>query len=174
MKKATISTALLVATVGCAGAQTEPADGREAIAITNVTVIPMDRPGTVPGQTVLVHDGVITEVGPAGSVLADADDRVIDGSGRFLMPGLAEMHAHVPPGADPPREAVEDILFLYVANGITTIRGMLGSEYQIPLAFVAPETTGAEPCQPRSSAPQTPTPSSSTTRVSVKAQISMR
>jgi imidazolonepropionase-like amidohydrolase len=134
MKKATISTALLVATVGCAGAQTEPADGREAIAITNVTVIPMDRPGTVAGQTVIVHDGVITEVGPAGSVLADADDRVIDGSGRFLMPGLAEMHAHVPPGADPPREAVEDILFLYVANGITTIRGMLGSEYQIPLA----------------------------------------
>jgi imidazolonepropionase-like amidohydrolase len=44
------------------------------------------------------------------------------------------MHAHVPPGADPPRESVEDILFLYVANGITTIRGMLGSEYQIPLA----------------------------------------
>jgi imidazolonepropionase-like amidohydrolase len=44
------------------------------------------------------------------------------------------MHAHVPPGANPPREAVEDILFLYVANGITTIRGMLGSEYQIPLA----------------------------------------
>ena len=50
------------------------------------------------------------------------------------MPGLAEMHAHVPPGADAPREAVEDILFLYIANGITSIRGMLGSEYQIPLA----------------------------------------
>ena len=50
------------------------------------------------------------------------------------MPGLAEMHAHVPSGADPPRDAVEDILFLYIANGITTIRGMLGSDYQIPLA----------------------------------------
>jgi hypothetical protein len=50
------------------------------------------------------------------------------------MPGLAEMHAHVPPGDNPPRDAVEDILFLYVANGITTIRGMLGSAYQIPLA----------------------------------------
>ena len=50
------------------------------------------------------------------------------------MPGLAEMHAHVPPGENPPREEVEDILFLYVANGITTIRGMLGSAYQIPLA----------------------------------------
>ncbi|HIC54523.1 MAG TPA: amidohydrolase, partial [Gemmatimonadetes bacterium] len=42
--------------------------------------------------------------------------------------------AHVPSSANPAREAVEDILFLYVANGVTTIRGMLGSDYQIPLA----------------------------------------
>ncbi|KPJ84337.1 MAG: hypothetical protein AMS19_01010 [Gemmatimonas sp. SG8_23] len=123
-----------MATIGCAQDQVDPADGIESIAIMNVTVLPMDRPGTVPDQTVLVRDGVIAEVGPAGDVRADADDVVIDGTGRYLMPGLAEMHAHVPPGANPPREAVEDILFLYVANGITTIRGMLGSEYQIPLA----------------------------------------
>jgi imidazolonepropionase-like amidohydrolase len=132
--KGILPTALLVATIGCAQDQVDPADGIESIAIMNVTVLPMDRPGTVPDQTVLVRDGVIAEVGPAGDVRADADDVVIDGTGRYLMPGLAEMHAHVPPGANPPREAVEDILFLYVANGITTIRGMLGSEYQIPLA----------------------------------------
>jgi imidazolonepropionase-like amidohydrolase len=50
------------------------------------------------------------------------------------MPGLAETHAHVPPQPDPPREVLEDILFLYVANGITTIRGMLGQAYQLDLA----------------------------------------
>jgi imidazolonepropionase-like amidohydrolase len=56
----------------------------------------------------------------------------IDGRGKFLMPGLAEMHAHVPPGS-PTEEQLADIMFLYVANGITTIRGMLGAPYQIQL-----------------------------------------
>lgn len=85
-------------------------------------------------RTVVVVDGTIVEVGPAGEVDVPEGATVVDGSGRYLMPGLAEMHAHVPPGDDPPREAVEEMLFLYLANGITTIRGMLGSPYQIPLA----------------------------------------
>jgi len=123
--------AMLAATA--AEAQTTPRSGG-SFAITNVTILPMDREGVVPGQTVVVEDGVITAVGPSGSVRVTTDATIIDGSGQYLMPGLAEMHAHVPSGADPPRDAVEDILFLYVANGITTIRGMLGSEYQIPLA----------------------------------------
>lgn len=138
MTRALLAAGLLAAAAACADAQTDTRGdvGSDAptIAITNVTLLPMDRPGTVAGQTVVVQDGAIIEVGPAGSVRVDASATVIDGSGRYLMPGLAEMHAHVPPGADPPRDAVEDILFLYVANGITTIRGMLGSEYQIPLA----------------------------------------
>ena len=125
-----ISTAaLLLASIGC---QSQAAPG--TIAFTDVTILPMDRPGTVQNQTVVVVDRTITEVGPAGSVRVGEGATIIEGAGRYLVPGLAEMHAHVPPGADPPRDAVEDILFLYVANGITTIRGMLGSEYQIPLA----------------------------------------
>ncbi|MGY8779481.1 MAG: amidohydrolase family protein [Longimicrobiales bacterium] len=104
------------------------------VAFTGVTVLPMDRPGAVTDQTVVTVGGVITEVGPSNSVQVETGATVIDGSGRYLMPGLAEMHAHVPSGADPSREALEDILFLYIANGITTIRGMLGSDYQVPLA----------------------------------------
>ena len=103
-------------------------------AFVDVSVLPMDRPGVVPGQTVVVRDGVITEVGPTASVRVPAGATRIEGAGRYLMPGLAEMHAHVPPVADPPRQALEDIMFLYVANGVTTIRGMLGSPYQIGLA----------------------------------------
>ncbi|MDE2975036.1 MAG: amidohydrolase family protein [Gemmatimonadota bacterium] len=103
-------------------------------AFADVTVLPMSSETVLPGRTVVVRDGAIAAVGPAGEVEVPRGATVIDGTGRFLMPGLAEMHAHVPPGADPPREAVEDILFLYVANGVTTIRGMLGSDYQIPLA----------------------------------------
>lgn len=101
---------------------------------TNVAVLPMTSETVLSGQTVVVAGEAIREVGPAGEVETPEGATVVDGTGRYLMPGLAEMHAHVPPGANPPRDAVEDILFLYVANGITTIRGMLGSAYQLPLA----------------------------------------
>ncbi len=103
-------------------------------AFTNVSVLPMSSDAVLSGQTVVVQDGVITAAGPADEVDVPRGASRIDGTGRYLMPGLAEMHAHVPSGENPPREEVDDILFLYVANGITTIRGMLGSAYQIPLA----------------------------------------
>ncbi len=133
MMRGTLTFAMLAMAATAAEAQT-PQRSAASFAITNVTILPMDREGVVRGQTVVVENGVITAVGASGSVRVTTEATIIDGSGQYLMPGLAEMHAHVPPGADPPREAVEDILFLYVANGITTIRGMLGSEYQIPLA----------------------------------------
>ena len=104
------------------------------IAFTHVNVLPMTAETVLADQTVVVVDGRITEVGAAGDVMLGRGATVIDGTDQYLMPGLAEMHAHVPPGDNPPRDAVEDLLFLYVANGITTIRGMLGSDYQIPLA----------------------------------------
>ena len=113
---------------------TTPAATPGLTAFSGVSTLPMTSDEVLPGQTVVVRDGVILAVGPADALEVPPGATVIDGSGRFLMPGLAEMHAHVPPGADPPREEVEDILFLYIANGITTIRGMLGSAYQIPLA----------------------------------------
>jgi imidazolonepropionase-like amidohydrolase len=50
---------------------------------------------------------------------------IIDGTGKHLAPGLADMHAHVPlPG--PENDNAEEVLFLYLANGVTTIRMMVG------------------------------------------------
>lgn len=116
---------------GCATSP-DPVPGLTAFA--NVSVLPMSSDAVLADRTVVVRDGVIEAAGPSGEVDVPPGATVIEGEGRYLMPGLAEMHAHVPPGNNPPREEVEDILFLYVANGITTIRGMLGSAYQIPLA----------------------------------------
>lgn len=121
---------LAVAISACSGPEAAPG----TIAFVGVDVLPMSEPGVVEDQTVVVLNGEITEVGSVDEVVVGSGATVIDGEGRHLMPGLAEMHAHVPPQDDPPRDAVEDILFLYVANGVTTIRGMLGSAYQIPLA----------------------------------------
>ncbi|MBW3534428.1 MAG: amidohydrolase family protein [Gemmatimonadetes bacterium] len=128
---------LVLAGVQAIGAQ---APDQGVYAIEGVSVIPMDSEWTVlPDRTVVVRGGVIEAVGPAGQVRVPADATRIDGRGQWLLPGLAEMHAHVPPVQQPSsdqwpdREALEDILFLYVANGITTIRGMLGADYQLEL-----------------------------------------
>jgi hypothetical protein len=90
----------------------------------------MDSERTLAGQTVLVQGQRITGIGPVGSLTVPDGALRIDGSGKFLLPGLAEMHGHLPS-----REALEGlgqdyldrILFLFVANGITTVRAMLGA-----------------------------------------------
>ena len=125
--------------VALAGTATmRPVEGRQSAAavtaFTGVTVIPMDRERVVPNQTVVVRDGRIASVGPASSTTVPAGAVRIDGRGKFLMPGLAEMHAHVlGPQAANSEELNRDIMFLYVANGITTIRAMLGAPNQLTL-----------------------------------------
>lgn len=103
-----------------------------AVAIVDVTVLPMDSNRSLPHQTVLVEGDRIVHVGPAAEVKVPADARRISGKGRFLMPGLAEMHGHNPPLGSTP-EFVAQVYFLYVANGVTTVRSMLGYAGQIEL-----------------------------------------
>lgn len=114
------------------GASAVAPAARPVVVFTDVTVLPMDRERRLTGQTVVVRDGRIAAVGPAASVKAPAGATVVNGRGKFLMPGLAEMHAHVPPGAAT-AQGLEDLMLLYVANGVTTIRGMLGAPYQLQL-----------------------------------------
>jgi cytosine/adenosine deaminase-related metal-dependent hydrolase len=101
-------------------------------AFENVTVIPMDTERSLPRHTVVVQGDRIVAVGPSASVAVPADARRVDGRGKYLVPGLAEMHGHVPPPSAP-AQRTEDVLFLYLANGITTVRGMLGAPGQLEL-----------------------------------------
>ena len=98
----------------------------QTVAFENVNVIPMDRERVIAQQTVIVRDGRISQIGPSASVKAPAGAVRVDGTGKFLIPGLAEMHGHLT-ASYLPKEATADILFLYVANGVTTVRAMLGS-----------------------------------------------
>lgn len=109
-----------------------PAAPRGTYAITNVTVVPMDRERHITGQTVIVRDGRIAAIGPASRTAVPQGATRIEGSGRYLMPGLAEMHAHVPPNPDD-AQWTEDVLFLYAANGITFARSMLGAPHHLAL-----------------------------------------
>jgi imidazolonepropionase-like amidohydrolase len=78
-----------------------------------------------------VQDGRIARIAPAGGIEAPDGATVVDATGRFLLPGLAEMHAHVP-GASPAGYA-EDVLLLYLAHGQTTVRSMLGQPLHLEL-----------------------------------------
>ncbi|MDH3298208.1 MAG: amidohydrolase family protein, partial [Gemmatimonadota bacterium] len=101
-------------------------------AFVGANVVPMDEERVLEHQTVIVADDRIIRIGPAGEVDVPDAATVIDGSGLYLMPGLAEMHAHIP-SARAPEEYLTNTLFLYVANGITTIRGMLGEASHLEL-----------------------------------------
>jgi imidazolonepropionase-like amidohydrolase len=96
-----------------------------ATAFINVNVLPMDKEALLSNQTVVVTEGKIASIGPSSTAQVPAGAVKIDGQGKYLMPGLGELHAHIP-GGNAPDADVERTLFLYVANGVTTIRGMLG------------------------------------------------
>ena len=110
----------LVAALAAPVAQQTP-----ATAFVGANVITMERDGVLRDQTVIVRGGRIEAMGPTGKVTVPAGSTRVDAAGKFLMPALAEMHAHIPPG-NAPDEAIERTLFLYAASGIGTIRGMLG------------------------------------------------
>ena len=101
------------------------------IVFQGVNVIPMDRERVLENQTVVVRNGKITAMGNASSVRFGRDALVINANGKYLTPGWAEMHAHVPPIDD--IEPMKEVLILYVTNGITTIRGMLGHPKHLEL-----------------------------------------
>ena len=101
------------------------------IVFRNVNVIPMDRERVLENQPVVVKDGRITALTPAGKARYSKDAFLVDAKGKYLMPGLAEMHAHVPPVDD--LEPMKEVLLLFAANGITTIRGMLGHPRHLEL-----------------------------------------
>ena len=110
----------------------EPPAQERTTAFVGVTVIPMDRERALPDQTVVVRGDRIVEIGPAARVKVPDGGVRVDGRGKYLIPGLAEMHAHVP-GGQAPDSLVERTLFMYVAGGITTVRGMLGHPRHLEL-----------------------------------------
>ena len=126
---ATLLLAFALATAACAKAQ--PQDASVAIAFIGVNVVPMDREAVLENQTVVVRDGRIESVAPADEARVPEGAQRIEGKGHWLMPGLAEMHGHVPGPDDPGYR--DDVLFLYVANGVTTVRNMAGHPSHIAL-----------------------------------------
>ena len=86
------------------------------VAFVGVNVVPMDTERVLTAQTVVVRDGVIAEIGAVEDVAVPDGAQVVYGRGRYLVPGLIDMHVHV----------LARDLRTYVENGITTVRDLAG------------------------------------------------
>jgi hypothetical protein len=126
----TMKKIILVITLLATGVSVDAQSNRERrIVIEHVNVIPMDTERLLEDQHVIIEDGKITAMGK--NLKAKSTDQLIDGRGKYLIPGLAEMHAHVPPIED--LTPMKEVLMLFAVNGITTIRGMLGHPKHLEL-----------------------------------------
>jgi len=107
---------------------------RGTFAITHVTVVPMTRDTVLSDATVLVRDGRIAAVGTSARVRVPAGTRQIDGRGRWLVPGLADMHTHLFSDDSTTADSVAPYeLGVMVANGVTATRLMIGTPEQLAL-----------------------------------------
>lgn len=97
-----------------------------------IHVVALDSGQVVPGQALRVRDGRIEAVGAFEEIAEESDFELIDGQNGYLIPGLAEMHAHVP-SKDRGEDFARDVLMLFLANGVTTVRGMLGEPWHLEL-----------------------------------------
>jgi imidazolonepropionase-like amidohydrolase len=95
------------------------------LAITHVTVINATGAPAQPDMTVLIADERITAVSPSQTTTVPRGTRVVDGKGKFLIPGLADSHLHLT-GSGEPAGSREFVVPLLLANGITTVRDMGG------------------------------------------------
>ncbi len=106
------------------GSQVSSNQTRRVLAIRNVTVIPATGDQPIANATVLIRDERIVAIGPAAEIVVPAGARVVEGAGKFLLPGFIEMHAHT-------SKTRASALGLFVANGVTTVRDTGGDHEEL-------------------------------------------
>lgn len=105
-----------------------PVPSRGTLLIRNVTILNPGRFADVsrqrlPARDVLIRADRIVEIGPAGTIARPEEETIeISGAGRFLMPGLTDMHVHLPPWTAIGNDRLFQLMFL--AHGVTSIREM--------------------------------------------------
>ena len=128
MKK-TILLLVLIAMFSCS--QSQKAISESAFLIQNVNIVDVRTGQIDQNKQVVIDSGRIVSITERVDTPEQYSSR-LDGTGQYLLPGLSEMHAHIP---SPPtsQTRIEETLFLYLSNGITTIRGMLGHPAHLEL-----------------------------------------
>ena len=98
---------------------------RRGLVIQGVSVLAMDDESVRADQSVIIEGDRIVAVARPSELEVPDGAQIIDGRGKFLMPGLCDMHVHL----SDPRDGL-----LYLANGVTTIRNLSGQPFHLDLA----------------------------------------
>jgi len=107
------------------------AQNSETFVFHKMSVLTMETDEVLRDYSIIVENDEIVWVGPSSEVKIPEGATVIEGD-VYVMPGLAEMHAHIPP-QNQGEQRMKDTLVLYLSQGITTIRGMLGQPAHLEL-----------------------------------------
>lgn len=113
--------ALVIVGTACGGGSSKKPSAQKLvagdIALVGATVLPMDRETPLVDHTIVVRGDKIAMIAPAAA-LDTKDAKVIDAKGKWIVPGLADMHVHTWGERD---------FAMYLLNGVTTVRDMFGS-----------------------------------------------
>lgn len=132
-----------------------------ALAIVDVTVIPMTAAAVLSHQTVVVRDTHIAVIGPSANTPVPKSAVRIDGTGKYLIPGLCDMHVHF----QQDEMVNRNFLQLFLANGVTTVLNLYGTPMHLELrsavergTLIGPAifTSGAFVGTPHGQPPTTP------------------
>ncbi|MBN7811579.1 amidohydrolase family protein [Algoriphagus sp. H41] len=108
-----------------------PAFSQELL-INHVNVVTMLDDKVLEDHAIYVKDGMIVQIAPEAEISVSGVQRM-DGQRMYVFPGLAEFHAHLPNPDQFGPEFQEEVLWLYLANGVLRIRSMLGHESHLAL-----------------------------------------
>lgn len=113
-----ITILVTLSVIPCNGQEKQAAGNPNSFAFINVNVVPMDQERIIGNQTVVIKGERIESIGLSDDIEVPSEALIINGVGKYLMPGLVDMHVHI---------EHEDALALFIANGVTTVRNMWGT-----------------------------------------------
>ena len=95
-----------------------------SLVFSHITVIDMTGAAPMSDMTVVITGDRISDIGKTGKIRVPRNAQLVDAGGKFLIPGLWDMHVHV-------SKAGENTLPLFIANGVTSVRDMGGDYVQV-------------------------------------------
>jgi len=93
----------------------------------------MENEQVLANQSILVENGKILKISSMTSSFDSSGNQVIDGDGAYVYPGLAEFHSHIPIAQNGDTQLQEEAMWLYLANGVLRVRGMIGHQSHLTL-----------------------------------------
>jgi len=95
------------------------------LVLTNANIVDVRQGIVLPGMTVVIRNGRIDAIAKVGMIQTGRNIKIVNASGKYVIPGLWDMHVHSAGGPAAPWD--ENVIYpLLVANGVTGIRDMGG------------------------------------------------